>query len=123
MYKEDERADPIDHYGLTKLLAEQSISPNHLILRTSFIGHQLSGNSGLLEWALSQEGEVQGWVNAFFSGLTTNEIARVMHEHILEAPKLKGIYHLSTKRISKYKLLMMVYTTFQRRGSASTNCL
>lgn len=107
MYTESDTPDATDLYGLTKLLGE--VDNSHTItLRTSMVGRELLGQRGLIEWFLSQSGSVQGFKKAIFSGLTTIEIARVMHEYIMPSPELSGIFHLSTDSISKYDLLKLV---------------
>ena len=68
---------PTDDYGLSKFLGEVTNTKNVLTLRTSFIGHEIQMLS-LLEWFLNQSGDVCGYSKAFYSGLTTVEVARVM---------------------------------------------
>ena len=67
---------------------------------------------GLLEWFLSQQ-ECFGYDQAYFAGLTTNEFAKVILQNVLSKVHLKGIYHVGTKRISKYDLLCLVKTTLK----------
>jgi dTDP-4-dehydrorhamnose reductase len=106
-YVEADLPDAYDLYGRSKLLGEVDY-PNAITLRTSIIGHELSGNRSLIDWFLSQTGEVQGYTNAIFSGLPTVEIARIIHEHVIPNPHLHGLYHVSAEPISKYDLLSLV---------------
>jgi dTDP-4-dehydrorhamnose reductase len=106
-YSEKDTPDCNDVYGLTKLLGEVN-NPNHLTLRTSIIGHELKKNLGLLEWFLNEKNEIKGFSNAIFSGLTTLEIAKFVKNFIIPEPNISGIYHLSSKPISKYNLLKMI---------------
>jgi len=104
-YSEADIPDPVDLYGLSKLVGEIATAP-HLTLRTSFIGPQLRGREGLLGWFLAQRGRtVQGYTNAVFSGLTTLAFAQVV-DHIVSDPSgLHGLYHVASPPISKYALL------------------
>jgi dTDP-4-dehydrorhamnose reductase len=103
-YSEADTPDPVDLYGLSKLLGEVGTTP-HLTLRTSFIGPQLSGQEGLLAWFLAQRGPIKGFTRAIFSGLTTTAFAQVL-EKIVDGPlPLAGLYHVAAPPISKYALL------------------
>ncbi len=107
MYVENDIPDAIDIYGRTKLLGEVEY-PHALTLRTSIIGHELTGNRSLICWFLAQEGAVRGFSKAVFSGFPTVEIARIIDEYVLQRPELSGLYHLSSDPIDKYRLLQLV---------------
>jgi dTDP-4-dehydrorhamnose reductase len=51
---------------------------------------------------------VAGFQNAYFSGLTTLEVAKVIEKIIFSNKNLSGIFHLSSERISKYELLGLI---------------
>ena len=75
-YRESDPADAEDLYGRSKLLGEVD-APGHVTLRTSIIGPELGGATGLLEWFRAQDGPaVNGFTQAICSGLTTAELAR-----------------------------------------------
>ena len=57
---------------------------------------------------LSQSGSVKGFERAVFSGLPTNELARVMRDVVLPQTELHGLYHVSSDPISKFDLLSLV---------------
>ena len=103
-YSEADTPDPVDLYGLSKLLGEVGTAP-HLTLRTSFIGPQLSGQEGLLAWFLAQRGTIRGFAKAIFSGLTTTAFARVLEKVVSGPLPLSGLYHVAAPPISKYALL------------------
>ena len=106
-YTEDDLPDAEDIYGISKLLGEVR-GPHAITLRTSIIGHQLQGTSGLLEWFLSQNDQCNCYTRAIFSGFPTVVLAEIIAEIIIPRPELNGIYHLATKPISKYDLLELV---------------
>ncbi|MDD3029732.1 MAG: SDR family oxidoreductase [Alphaproteobacteria bacterium] len=106
-YRETDSADATDLYGRAKFLGEIDY-PNTVTLRTSTIGSELRSGHGLMEWFLSQEGTVRGFTKALYSGVPTIELGRVIREHVLPNETLQGLYHVSSKPISKYDLLCLV---------------
>ena len=111
-YTEDSATDAEDEYGRTKAIGE--LRDNCAItLRTSFIGRELSACTELLEWFLAQEGgKIQGFTNAHYSGVTTRFLCRAVGDIIDMHPNLSGLYHLSSKPISKYELLCLARDSF-----------
>jgi len=104
-YKEDDLSDAEDLYGKSKYLGEVR-RDNALILRTSIIGRELEGFHSLLEWFLAQKGRtVEGFVNAIYSGVTTNYLSQLVSRIIDKKPSLAGLYHIASQPISKYDLL------------------
>ena len=81
---------------------------NHLTIRTSIIGHELKKSLGLLEWFLSQQNDVVGFSNAIFSGLTTLEVAKMLHHYVFSNENISGLYHVASTPISKYELLKLI---------------
>lgn len=107
MYLETDVSDAQDLYGVSKRLGEVDY-PHAITLRTSIIGHELSGHRSLVDWFLAQEGQVKGFSKAIFSGLPTVEIGRLIKDHVIPYDKLHGLYHVSADPIDKYTLLCMV---------------
>jgi dTDP-4-dehydrorhamnose reductase len=104
MYREDDHSDARDLYGRSKFLGEVDY-PHAITLRTSIIGHELDSAHGLVEWFLSQKAGVLGYTKAVFSGLTTVELARVIHDFVVPRTELHGVYHVSVDAIDKCTLL------------------
>lgn len=113
LYTESDLPDARDVYGLTKLLGEVDY-PNALTLRTSIIGHELSGAHSLISWFLAQESKVRGFSKAIFSGFPTVEIARIIDTYVIPQPELSGLYHLSAEPIDKFSLLELVAKTYKK---------
>lgn len=111
MYTEEDVTDSQDLYGVSKRLGEVNY-PNTITLRTSIIGHELNGNRSLIDWFLSQEGSVQGYTRAVFSGLPTIAIAELIRNHVIPNPDLSGIYHVSAAPIDKFTLLSLVSSIY-----------
>lgn len=106
-YSESDLPDARDLYGLSKLLGEVN-DENHLTIRTSIIGHELKKSLGLLEWFLSRQNDVVGFSNAIFSGLTTLEVAKMLHHYVFSNENISGLYHVASTPISKYELLKLI---------------
>ena len=103
-YAESDVPDALDLYGRTKLLGEID-SPQAITLRTSIIGLELYRKQGLIEWFLSQTGNINGYARAIFSGFTTAELASIIERIFTQHRELSGIWHVSSNPISKYELL------------------
>ena len=101
-----------DIYGVSKYLGE-IYSYNNLTIRTSIIGHEIKNNISLLEWFLkNKEKKIYGFSNAFFSGLTTLELIKIISKIIIKHFNLNGIYHVSSKKISKFELLNLINSEY-----------
>jgi dTDP-4-dehydrorhamnose reductase len=106
-YAEGDPADATDLYGRTKYLGEVDY-PHCVTLRTSIIGHELRGHWGLVDWFLRAGSTVTGYTEAYFSGLPTCELARIIADHVIPRADLSGLYQLSAARISKHDLLCAI---------------
>jgi dTDP-4-dehydrorhamnose reductase len=111
MYTETDFADAADLYGRSKLMGEVDY-PNAITLRTSIIGHELTGARSLVGWFLAQEGPVKGFKRAVFSGLPTVEMAKLIRDYVIPHPELHGLYHVSAEPINKFDLLTLVAKTY-----------
>jgi dTDP-4-dehydrorhamnose reductase len=105
-YREDSLPDPYDFYGRTKLVGE--IAAPGLVLRTSIIGPELAGHRSLLDWFLSNDGDVRGFTRAIYSGVTTYEFAKMLTQVVLPQPELVGLWHVASEPINKHDLLKLI---------------
>lgn len=112
-YSETDQSDAEDLYGRTKFLGEVSY-PHTITLRTSIIGRELKTHLGLIEWFLAQQGTINGFKKAIFTGFTTDEISRIIMNYVIPNPGLSGLYHVSSDPISKYDLLQLARTAFKK---------
>ena len=112
-YLETDFPDAYDLYGRSKLLGEVDY-PHAITLRTSIIGHELSGHRSLVNWFLAQQGAVKGFTRAIFSGLPTVELASVVRDVVLPRKELHGLYHVSAKAINKFDLLQLVAKVYRK---------
>lgn len=114
-YKEDDFKDGFGFYAQSKSLGEV-IYGGHLTIRTSIIGPELKNNGiGLLDWFLKQSGEIKGYVNVFWSGVTTLQLAKSIF--ILLENNINGLIHLTNNnKISKYELLIHFRNAFEKKS-------
>jgi len=112
-YTEDACPDGDDNYARTKVIGEV-INSRDLTIRTSIIGPELKHDgTGLLGWFLRQTSEVQGYSRAYWSGVTTLELAKVVDAMIKQ--EVRGLYQLCpVEKISKYELLKLIACTWNK---------
>ncbi|WP_395783308.1 dTDP-4-dehydrorhamnose reductase family protein [Aquirufa sp.] len=107
-YKLTDVSNANDLYGRSKFLGEV-IYGNSITLRTSIIGHEISGhNHGLLDWFLQAKSTVLGYNKAIFSGVTTFELARLIFENILPKESVSGLFQVASYPINKFDLLNII---------------
>ena len=95
-------------YATTKYLGEVTYN-NSLTIRSSIIGHQLNGNSGLVEWFLNNENKsINGFSKVIYSGLTTTEMSKIFHKYIIPNSNLYGVINISSNPISKFDILRII---------------
>lgn len=110
-YSEHDIPDGKSIYSLTKYSGELHNSKD-LTIRTSYLGPNLKGkNEELFDWLFAQSGDVYGYTNAFWNGVTTLELAKII-EHAIEK-NVVGLYHLGSQtKLSKYELLLIIQRTY-----------
>ena len=110
-YIETDSKTAQDTYGLSKSLGEINDNEN-LTLRTSIIGPELKKNGeGLFSWFINQKGEVNGFTESIWGGVTT----LVLSDFIIKSIKddLTGIIHVTNgEPISKFNLLNLIKQKF-----------
>ncbi len=113
-YSELDCPDSIELYGISKFLGELDDRNGSITIRTSTIGHEKCTKYGLLEWFLSQHGSCKGFSKAFFSGLTTLELANILYKHIIFDDSLYGLYNLAGPKINKFDLLKIIARVYKK---------
>lgn len=101
-YYEGDYESPDSVYGMSKLLGE--LTKYHLTLRTSFVGWPDPNGRGLLAWLNNSLADKPGYINHWWSGLTTSVLANWIMQNL----NLTGKHHLHGERITKYELLKTV---------------
>jgi len=105
-YIETSYRDGDDNYARTKALGEV-VNDKDLTIRTSIIGPELkTDGTGLLDWFFKQNGMISGYTQAYWSGVTTLELAKATVEFLKQ--DIAGLYQLCPKdKISKFDLLKL----------------
>lgn len=103
-YGLEDKPDGESFYARSKALGEV-INDKDICIRTSLIGPEQNENGiSLLNWFLHQDGDVKGFANAIWTGLTTDEFARIIE--LLLINKAYGLLQtVPNCGISKYQLL------------------
>jgi dTDP-4-dehydrorhamnose reductase len=112
-YTENDIPDGTSVYAQSKRLGE-IITNNHLTIRTSIIGPELKDDGiGLFLWFMKQAGEIKGYKNVLWNGVTTLELAKATEAMIKS--NVTGLYHLGSEvKISKFSLLKLIQQTFEK---------
>lgn len=113
-YREDSTYDGQSFYERSKALGE-IINSKDLTFRMSIIGPDMQKNGlGLFNWFYKQTGQIFGYTNAMWNGITTIELAKGIKCAIEQ--KLTGLYHLApSNSISKFDLLQLFKEVFDTK--------
>ena len=105
-YKENDKRDGFGTYAETKKFGE-IIDDSNLTLRTSIVGPELKPDGeGLFNWFMSQENDVNGYLNSIWSGVSTLELSKSI-KWAIDAD-VNGLYHITNNSsISKFELLRL----------------
>lgn len=114
-YTENDFKDGYGFYAQSKALGEID-NDKDLTIRTSIIGPELNKNGiGLFHWFMSQPkgASLKGFSQAFWSGITTIELAKVLDE-VLSGLNATGLVQVAGKqKIDKYSLLKLFNEIFR----------
>lgn len=113
-YTEDDFRDGATFYDRSKSLGELEDGKN-LTLRTSIVGPDIKKSGiGLMNWFMQQKGQVQGYINAIWTGQTTLQLAKTME--LAAKERAYGLYNMvPDTSISKYELLRL-FNKYFRNG-------
>jgi dTDP-4-dehydrorhamnose reductase len=105
-YSETSFKDGDTFYDRTKALGEL-VNNKDLNFRNSIIGPDMRESGiGLFNWFMKQEGQINGYSKAIWTGVTTLTLAKAMERALSE--NLTGLYNLvNNDTISKYELLVL----------------
>lgn len=114
-YTEQDFPDGETIYDRTKAMGEINDDKN-LTLRNSIIGPDINENGiGLFNWFMKQSGQINGFTNAKWTGLTTLELAKIMEYAAIN--KSSGLINMvHNKTISKFNLLLLFNKYFRNNS-------
>ncbi|KRF39214.1 NAD(P)-dependent oxidoreductase [Paenibacillus sp. Soil787] len=112
-YQENSFRDGDTFYDRSKILGEIN-NEKDITIRTSIIGPDINPlGIGLFNWFMHSRGEIKGYSNAYWSGITTIELARGIEEIMKQ--NISGLYHLvAKKKINKHDLLTLIKDIFNK---------
>ena len=119
-YKKDAIRDAEDDYGMSKAKVSEIIEnefQNTKIIRTSIIGHEITGHFSLLDWFLSvDEGQsVNGFVNHYWNGITTLQWAKVAENIISDWDSYGTIVQVGIDGLNKFELLEVIKEVYNKK--------
>jgi len=113
-YSDNSYKDTKDLYGLSKNKGEVK-NKFTTTIRTSFIGPELNTKKSLLSWFLNEKKFVRGYGKAFFSGITSLELSKIIYNYFIKKNILQNkIINIGSRRISKFTLLTKIRKIFKK---------
>ena len=105
-YSETDFPDAASFYGRTKSLGELN-NGRSVTFRTSIVGPDINEKGiGLFNWFMKQSGEIKGFSNVVWTGVTTVELAKCIEKSF--DMDITGLYNLvNNKKVNKYELLLL----------------
>lgn len=118
-YYEDSFPDGRIFYDRSKAIGEVNDDKN-LTFRNSIVGPDYNENGiGLFNWFMKQEGPINGFTGAIWTGVTTLTLAKAMKQAIKE--NLTGLYNLvNNESINKFELCEL-FNKYFRKGKVVIN--
>ena len=114
-YSDNSYKDSKDLYGLSKNKGEVK-NKFTATIRTSFIGPELNTKKSLLSWFLNEKKFVRGYSKAFFSGITSLELCKIIYNYFIKKNILQNkIINIGSRRISKFTLLTKIRKIFKKK--------
>lgn len=118
-YTENDFPDGETFYDRSKALGELNDNKN-ITLRNSIVGPDINPSGiGLLNWFMQQQGEINGFTKAMWTGQTTLQLAKTME--VVAKERVTGLYNMVPDHsISKYDLLGL-FNKYMRNNSIKIN--
>lgn len=116
-YEEEDRPNPVNHYGATKLEGENQViryCKNYLILRTSVLYGWHPWKTNFVTWvinSLRQKKEIFVVNDHYNTPTLADNLANIILESV--SKDFQGLYHASgSQRISRYEFAQQIAKTF-----------
>lgn len=112
-YLETSPHDALDVYGKTKSLGE---APHLINLRCSIIGPEMKNHLSLLDWFLAQKGEVNGFTNHLWNGVTTYHFALIVKGILRSGIEMPNLQHIvPADVVTKAELLKIIAEEYDHK--------
>lgn len=120
-YTEESVPDGTLFYDKSKAIGELNDEKN-ITLRNSIVGPDIKAKGiGLLNWFMQQDGPVNGFSRAIWTGQTTLQLAKTIEQAAIT--KAHGLYNMvPDESINKYELLKL-FNTYIRRLPIEINAM
>lgn len=118
-YTENDTPDGRTFYDRSKALGELNDGAN-ITLRNSIVGPDINENGiGLLNWFMHQDGEINGYTGAIWTGQTTLQLAKTME--VAAKERATGLFNtVPAEPITKFELLNL-FNKYLRGNSLKIN--
>lgn len=118
-YTESDVPDGETFYDHSKALGELKDDKN-LTLRNSIVGPDINPNGiGLLNWFMNQDGKINGYTKAIWTGQTTYQLAKTMEQAARD--RVTGLINaVPSSSINKYELVCL-FNKYLREGKIKIN--
>jgi dTDP-4-dehydrorhamnose reductase len=112
-YSEESVPDGVLFYDMSKAIGELKDEKN-VTLRNSVVGPDIKEKGiGLLNWFMNQNGPINGFTGAIWTGQTSLQLAKTMEE--AAKSRIHGLYNaVPDESINKYELLKL-FNTYIRK--------
>lgn len=120
-YNEGSLRDGETFYDRSKALGELENNKD-LTFRNSIIGPDINKNGiGLFNWFMKQNGTINGYTKAIWTGVTTLTLAKAIEKAVED--NVIGLYHLvNNEKVSKYELLKLFNKYFRNNELVINKC-
>jgi len=109
-YVETDQYDVSDVYGMSKAMGEPS---DCTVIRTSIIGEEVGQKRSLVEWVKSNaNGEVFGFTNHYWNGVTCLQFAKICEEIINKFLYWHGTRHFHSNIVNKKQLVEIISNVY-----------
>ena len=112
MYREEDIPNPVNYYGLTKLIGEEIVKSSeleHIIIRTSAIYGVGGSKKSFAEFVaeeLSKGRKVYALYDQYISPTLNTLLAQALME-VIEL-RLSGVLHIAGERMNRYKFALKI---------------
>lgn len=131
LYTEDDKTNPINIYGKTKLKGEYFVlqHSDNLVLRTNIYGLNIQDKKSFGEWiydSLKKDLTIKMFTDIYFSPILVNELAELIY--LACEKNIAGLYHAcGSGCISKYEFGMELKKIFNINSGeilkSASNCM
>lgn len=123
LYTEKDLTNPLNYYGMTKLLGERKVLEcGHIVVRTNIYGFNIQNKYSFGEWiyhSLQEDEKLNMFTDIDFSPILVNDLAKALT--VLFKGDTSGLYHICASGcIAKYDFGCVLKKTFNIKSGEIT---